>query len=246
MDAIASHATTWLDYFFILLDPARLVTELQSLSIVVLAAMSLMGLTGITQGVKHRKLLVLGVAFILGWLVGTSINARFEEAGTATFIIVASAFALLAVAAARHAAGGTLAVLTGATGAFLVAHLWSAFSFGDAESPRWVVPLAAFGFVAGLTTIAQTLTSAFLASFGGAILFTIGSTGLLLQTPELSEALAPQISGSPLLVPSILVMLAAFSLPRQIDAARNEIALQIPGEGIEDEFDDEDEEGDSF
>ena len=89
--------------------------------------MALMGLTGITQGVKHRRLLVLGVAFILGWLVGTSINTRFESAGTATFIIVASAFALLAVAAARHAAGGTLAVLTGATGAFLVAHLWNAF-----------------------------------------------------------------------------------------------------------------------
>ena len=93
MDAITSHLNTWLDYFFILLDPARLVSELQGVSIVVLGAMALMGLTGITQGVKHRRLLVLGVAFILGWLVGTSINTRFESAGTATFIIVASAFA---------------------------------------------------------------------------------------------------------------------------------------------------------
>ena len=67
--------------------------------------MALMGLTGVTQGVKHRRGLVLGVAFILGG-GGTSINTRFEAAGTATFIIVASAFALLAVAAARHAAGG--------------------------------------------------------------------------------------------------------------------------------------------
>ena len=55
---------------------------------------------------------------------------------------------------------------------------------GDAESPRWIAPLAAFGFVAGLTMIAQTLSSAFLASFGGAILLTIGGTGLLLQAPD--------------------------------------------------------------
>ena len=241
MDAITSQLNTWLDYFFIMLDPARLVSELQGVSIVVLAAMALMGLTGVTQGVKHRRGLVLGVAFILGWLAGTSINTRFEAAGTATFIIVASAFALLAVAAARHASGGTLAVLTGATGAFLVAHLWNAFSFGDAESPRWVVPLAAFGFVAGLTMIAQTLSSAFLASFGGAIMLTIGGTGLLLQAPGLSEALAPQISGSPLLIPSILVMLAAFSFPRQIDAARREIAAQESGELSEEDLEDDEE-----
>lgn len=241
MDAITSHLNTWLDYFFILLDPARLVSELQGLSIVVLGAMTLIGLTGITQGVKHRRLLVLGVAFILGWLVGTSINTRFESAGTATFIIVASAFALLAVAAARHAAVGTLAVLTGATGAFLVAHLWDAFSFGDAESPRWIAPLAAFGFVAGLTMIAQTLSSAFLASFGGSILLTIGATGLLLQAPGLSEVLVLQISGSPLLVPSILVMVAAFSLPRQIDAARRELASRESGEHPVEDFQDDEE-----
>ena len=245
MDAITSHLNSWLDYFFILLDPARLVSEPQGGSIVVLGAMALMGLTGVTQGVKHRRGLVLGVAFILGWLAGTSINTRFEAAGTATFIIVASAFALLAVAAARHAAGGTLAVLTGATGAFLVAHLWDAFSFGDAESPRWVVPLAAFGFVAGMTMIAQTLSSAFLASFGGAIMLTIGGTGLLLQAPGLSEALASQISGSPLLIPSILVMLAAFSFPRQIDAARSELAAQASGE-LPDEDLEDDEEDASF
>ena len=139
MDAITSHLNSWLDYFFILLDPARLVSELQGVSIVVLGAMALMGLTGVTQGVKHRRGLVLGVAFILGWLAGTSINTRFEAAGTATFIIVASAFALLAVAAARHAAGGTLAVLTGATGAFLVAHLWDCLLY-TSPSPRdlWI------------------------------------------------------------------------------------------------------------
>ena len=77
MDAITSHLNSWLDYFFILLDPARLVSELQGVSIVVLGAMALMGLTGVTQGVKHRRGLVLGVAFILGWLAGTSINTRF-------------------------------------------------------------------------------------------------------------------------------------------------------------------------
>ena len=132
-------------------------------------------------------------------------------------------------------------MLTGATGAFLVAHLWQAFSFGDAESPRWIAPLAAFGFVAGLTTIAQTLSSAFLASFGGAIMLTIGGTGILLQAPGLSKILAPQIAGSPLLIPSILVMLAAFSLPRQIDAARRELASHEAGELPEEDYEDDED-----
>ena len=89
--------------------------------------------------------------------------------------------------------------------------------------------------------IAQTLSSAFLASFGGAIMLTIGGTGLLLQAPGLSEALAPQISGSPLLIPSILVMLAAFSFPRQIDAARRELAAQASGELPEEDLEDDEE-----
>ena len=40
MDAITSQLNAWLDYFFIMLDPARLVSELQGVSIVVLGAMS--------------------------------------------------------------------------------------------------------------------------------------------------------------------------------------------------------------
>ena len=120
MDAITSHLNSWWITSSSCSIP-RLVSELQGVSIVVLGAMALMGLTGVTQGVKHRRgwfwvWLSFGLA---GW---DQHQHCFEAAGTATFIIVASAFALLAVAAARHAAGGTLAVLTGATGAFLVAH----------------------------------------------------------------------------------------------------------------------------
>ena len=73
-------------------------------------------------------------------------------------------------------------------------------------------------------------------------MLTIGGTGLLLQAPGLSEILAPQIAGSPLLIPSILVMLAAFSLPRQIDAARRELASQEDGECFEDDYEEDEDE----
>ena len=191
------------DYFFILLDPA---TGVRTASVCLWRrAMVLMGLTGVTQGVKHRRGLVLGVAFILGWLAGTSINTcrsrRHRNLHHRGFGVC-----LAAVAAARHAAGGTLAVLTGATGAFWWPTCGTPFRLVMQTFPGWVVPLAAFGFVAGLTMIAQTLAAFLPASARNHAHHWWHWT--VAASPGLSEAYFTD-SGSPLLIPSILVMLAA-------------------------------------
>ena len=188
--------------FDILTEPQLLIQTIDSLSLIMAAALTVIGGVCLLKGFRWHKAIVLLLALLVGLGLGYAMSLSMGRS-----MVIALAVGLLCATLAAPMLKWTIAILAGIVGAFVGMNLWGLLS-PEHSSQAWAG--AGMGFIALAlgSFLLSRLVVTFFMSVSGAVLFIGGSISLLLRLDALREPIMQHLHEVPRMIPLLIAVAA--------------------------------------
>ncbi|MBB47479.1 MAG: hypothetical protein CMJ33_02805 [Phycisphaerae bacterium] len=188
--------------FDILAEPQLLIQTIDSLSVIVAAALTVTGGVCLLKGFRWHKAIVLVLALLGGIGLGYAMSLSMGRS-----MVIALAVGLLCATLAAPMLKWTIAILAGIVGAFVGMNIWGLLS-PEHSSQAWAGAGMGFITLALGSFLLSRLVVTFFMSVSGAVLFIGGSISLLLRLDALREPIMQHLHEVPRMIPLLIAVAA--------------------------------------
>ena len=188
--------------FDILAEPQLLIQTIDSLSVIVAAALTVTGGVCLLKGFRWHKAIVLVLALLGGIGLGYAMSLSMGRS-----MVIALAVGLLCATLAAPMLKWTVAILAGIVGAFVGMNIWGLLS-PEHSSEAWAGAGMGFITLALGSFLLSRLVVTFFMSVSGAVLFIGGAISLLLRLDALREPIMQHLHEVPKMIPLLIAVAA--------------------------------------